>query len=70
MKLNTDASQNWNPKLHPIIWIEIQQKGNQKIRFQKFYRQWQEVSQNGAIPETKSVPKQIIRFKNLNQNVV
>ena len=54
-------------KIEPNIWIEIQQKGNQKLRFQNFYRQWQEVSHNGAIPDTKSVPKQTTRFKNLTK---
>ena len=51
--------------IEPIIWIEVQQRGKQKLRIQNFYRQWQEMNENGAIPETKSIPKQIVRFKNL-----
>ena len=50
-------------KIEPVIWIEIQKNGgNKKIRIQNYYRQWQEMDLNGAIPETKSVKEQTQRF--------
>ena len=42
-------------------------EARKKLRIQNYYRQWQELDENGAIPETKSIDKQINRFTKITQ---
>ena len=53
-------------KVEPVIWIEVQKNGGKKkLRIQNYYRQWQELTDQGAIPDTKSLNKQTIRFQEI-----
>ena len=54
-------------KIDPVIWIEVQLPGNKKLRIQNYYRQWQQMTDRGAIPDTKSVAKQKIRFSQITK---
>ena len=49
--------------IEPVIWLEImKQGGNKTLKIQNYYRQWQEMTDTGSIPKTKSIKQQTIRF--------
>ena len=53
-------------KIEPVIWVEIiKTGGTKKLKIQNYYRQWQEINQDGAIPNTKSVKSQKSRFSQI-----
>ena len=43
----------------------LKQGGNKILRVQNYYRQWQEMTDTGSMPNTKSIKQQTLRFNQI-----
>ena len=52
----------------PVIWLTIYPNNQKPINVQKIYRQWQIVTNTGAVPNTKGVNHQLQRLGPITNN--